>query len=189
MAKALFHKNQKVYVRPVGTWAIVERVLPQWVKGMDEPLRVHYDVGLGREFSAQELTAEDTMNKRNGSETDLLLETWRVFRAKNRWGNDYDNADHPFPGTFPVVQTDENDWGGWRVPGAEYDRDPQRIEYQARLISNAPQMLKLIKKFVDGVSAAPENYSAESRELARTGVYILRHVYDVPEVLPSKAAE
>ena len=36
MAKALFHKNQKVFVKPVGTWAIVERVLPQWVKGMDE---------------------------------------------------------------------------------------------------------------------------------------------------------
>ena len=58
MAKALFHKNQKVFVKPVGTWAIVERVLPQWVKGMEEPLRVHYDVGLGRDFSANELVAE-----------------------------------------------------------------------------------------------------------------------------------
>ena len=59
MAKALFHKNQKVYVKPVGTWAIVERVIPQWVKGMDEPLRVHYDVGLGREFSACLLYTSD----------------------------------------------------------------------------------------------------------------------------------
>lgn len=189
MAKALFHKNQKVYVRPVGTWAIVERVLPQWVKGMEEPLRIHYDVGLGREFSAQELTAEDAMGKRGGPEQDLLLETWRVFRAKNRWGSDDDNREHPHPGTFPVVQTDENDWGGWRVPGAEYDRDPHRIEYQARLISNAPQMLKVIKKFVDSVSAAPENFSSESRELARTGVLILRHVYDVPEDISTEAAE
>lgn len=189
MAKALFHKNQKVYVKPVGTWAIVERVLPQWVKGMDEPLRIHYDVGLGREFSAQELTAEDATDRRGGAEHDLLMEHWRVFRAKNRWGTDDDNQDHPHPGTFPVVQTDENDWGGWRVPGSEYDRDPLRIEYQARLISNSPQMLKLIKRLVDMVSAAPENFPSEAREIARTGVHILRHVYDVPEKLPAEAAE
>ena len=189
MAKALFHKNQKVYVKPVGTWAIVEKVLPQWVKGMEEPLRVHYDVGLGREFAAKELQSEDQLNQRSSTDSQLLLENWRVFRAKNRWGNDDDNREHPFPGTFPVVQTDENDWGGWRVPGSEYDRDPHRIEYQARLIANSPNMLKLIKSIVDNVSKAPENYPAEMRELARTGVYILRHVYDVPEELPSEAAE
>jgi len=55
MAKALFHKNQRVYVKPVGTWALVERVVPHWVKGIDEPIRIHYDLGLGREFSADEL--------------------------------------------------------------------------------------------------------------------------------------
>ena len=27
MAKALFHKNQRVYVKPVGTWALIERVV------------------------------------------------------------------------------------------------------------------------------------------------------------------
>ena len=25
MAKAAFHKNQKVFVKPVGTWAVVEQ--------------------------------------------------------------------------------------------------------------------------------------------------------------------
>ena len=35
MAKAAFHKNQKVFVKPVGTWAVVEQVLPQWVKGLE----------------------------------------------------------------------------------------------------------------------------------------------------------
>ena len=38
-----YHKHQRVYVRPVGTWAIVERVVPQWTKGLDEPLRIFYD--------------------------------------------------------------------------------------------------------------------------------------------------
>lgn len=189
MAKALFHKNQKVYVKPVGTWAIVERVMPQWVKGMDEPLRIHYDLGLGREFNASELTAEDNGNGKLQSSDDMLVEHWRVFRAKNRWGNDDDNRDHPYPGTFPVVQTDENDWGGWRVPGAEYDRDPQRIEYQARLIANSPVMLKLIKRLVEDITASPENASSSQREIARAGVLILRSVYDVPDQLPAEAAE
>lgn len=190
MAKALFHKNQKVFVKPVGTWAVVEQVLPQWVKGMDEPLRVHYDVGLGREFAATELMPEDKSSSAGTiSNNEDLLENWRVHRAKARWGADDDNSHHPQPGTFPVVVTDENDWGGWRVPGAEYDRDPSKIEYQARLISSSPQMLKLLKRLVDMVSDSPENATAEIREVARTGVHVLRHIYDVPEELPAEAAE
>ena len=30
MAKAQFHKNQRVFVKPVGTWALVEHVVPHW---------------------------------------------------------------------------------------------------------------------------------------------------------------
>ena len=67
MAKAAFHKNQRVFVKPVGTWAVVEKVMPQWVKGLDEPLKVYYDVGLGREFASSELTAEKA--ERNNRET------------------------------------------------------------------------------------------------------------------------
>ena len=52
MAKAQFHKNQRVYVKPVGTWALIERVVPHWVKGIEEPIRIHYDVGLGRNATA-----------------------------------------------------------------------------------------------------------------------------------------
>ena len=48
MAKALFHKSQRVFVKPVGTWATVEHVVPHWVKDVNEPLRVTYDCGLGR---------------------------------------------------------------------------------------------------------------------------------------------
>ena len=59
MAKAQFHKNQRVYVKPVGTWALIEHVVPHWAKGIDEPIRIHYDVGLGREFAAEELLSEE----------------------------------------------------------------------------------------------------------------------------------
>ena len=59
MAKAVFHKGQRVYVKPVATWAVIEEVRPQWVKGVEEPLRVSYDTGLGRDFQAHELAAEE----------------------------------------------------------------------------------------------------------------------------------
>ncbi|HIK64444.1 MAG TPA: hypothetical protein EYG02_05380, partial [Henriciella marina] len=67
MAKALFHKSQRVFIKPVGTWAIVEKVIPHWVKDVEEPLRVTYDVGLGREFSATELVSEEVMHGRSKS--------------------------------------------------------------------------------------------------------------------------
>ena len=31
MAKTLFHKAQRVYVKPVGTYSLVEKVIPYWV--------------------------------------------------------------------------------------------------------------------------------------------------------------
>ena len=65
MAKAVFHKSQRVFVKPVGTWALIEHLVPHWAKGLDEPLRVHYDVGLGREFTADELQSEEPLSDRH----------------------------------------------------------------------------------------------------------------------------
>ena len=141
MAKAVFHKHQRVFVRPVGTWALIEQVKPHWVKGMDEPVRISYDCGLGRDFSTTELAEEE----RDETETGR----WRLMRAKNKWQSADECAHHPFPGTFPIVVTDEQDWGGWRVPGAEYDRDPQLIEFQSRVISAAPTLMTLAEKLAE----------------------------------------
>ena len=122
MAKTVFQKNQKVWVESVGCWATVDKIVPIWAKGFDEPVRVTYDVGLGREFQAHELKAEDKVDPQEGG----LVSSWRVLRARNKWQQEGDCAHHPYPGTYPVVVTDPNDWGGWRTPGAEYDRDPHR---------------------------------------------------------------
>ena len=46
MAKAKYHKSQRVFVKPVGTWAYVEAVVPQWVKGCEEPIKIAYDCGM-----------------------------------------------------------------------------------------------------------------------------------------------
>lgn len=190
MAKALFHKSQRVYVKPVGTWALVEQVKPHWVKDVEEPLRVTYDVGLGREFSAGELVSEEVMHGRDrmAKDADLQGDTWRIQRAKNRWQEGAETSTHPYPGTFPVVMTDENDWGGWRVPGSEYDRDPSKIEYQARLIVNAPGMLKAVRQLVEFAAQNPKHVPADLKPLARECQLMLRHVYEVTDS-PKMAAE
>src|ERR1700758_4080831 len=78
MPEAQFRKGQPVYVKPVGTWALIEHVVPHWAKGIEEPIRVHYDVGLGREFSAEELLNEEPMGG-NGQGGDG--EHWRAARG------------------------------------------------------------------------------------------------------------
>jgi hypothetical protein len=172
MAKAQFHKNQRVYVKPVGTWALIERVLPQWTKGLDEPLRVFYDVGLGREFAAEELQAEapTAETKENGSEH------WRIMRARNKWQPAEDCARHPVPGTFPVVITGDAEWGGWRVPGAEYDLAPEKIERQARLIASAPRLVDFASNLVDWARKSGEDMPTELVSLAHDAQDILEHV-------------
>ncbi|MDP3735809.1 MAG: hypothetical protein Q8R02_00375 [Hyphomonadaceae bacterium] len=175
MAKAAFHKNQKVFVKPVGTWAIIEHVLPQWVKGLDEPLKVHYDVGLGREFSASELTAD----KSSGPIDDVAdLEQWRINRARNRWNDTNDIPNHPFPGTFPVVTTDDKNWGGWRVPSAEYDRDPQKIEFQARIIASSPHLMSICKALAQFGMNHSDDIPAELLDLAKNSTVLLRRIYE-----------
>ncbi|HAH08780.1 MAG TPA: hypothetical protein DCL48_01620, partial [Alphaproteobacteria bacterium] len=97
MAKATFHKNQRVFVRPVGTWALVEKVMPQWAKGLDEPLRVFYDVGLGREFASEELQCETVPDAVQAKRQ----EHWRLVRSRNKWKSPAECTHHPFPGTHP----------------------------------------------------------------------------------------
>lgn len=161
MARAQFQKGQKVWVDCVGAWAHIEKVQPVWAKGFDEPVRVTYDVGLGREFLAHELQlpVEDSAASDLGD--------WRLLRARNKWQPLEDCAHHPLPGTYPVVVTDTADWGGWRVPGAEYDRDPARIEMQARVIAAAPRLMALAAEMVALVSESPEDAPPAMLALAR----------------------
>jgi hypothetical protein len=174
MAKAQFHRHQRVWVESVGTWAVVEKIMPTWAKGFDEPVRVTYELGLGREFLAGELQAEQTKSAEEGQ-----AGSWRMLRARNKWQQPEDCAHHPVPGTFPVVVTDAEDWGGWRVPGAEYDRDPHKIETQARVIVCAPSLLKLARDLQQSVADAPEDAPPAMQELARRAGELLRFIADV----------
>lgn len=171
MAKAQFHKNQRVYVKPVGTWALVERVVPHWAKGLDEPIRVFYDVGLGREFSADELQAEQPLHDdANGKDH------WRVIRARNKWQPAEDCARHPVPGTYPIIVTGEAEWGGWRVPGAEYDLDPDKIEKQARLIASAPRLATFATELIEWARRSGEDMPTDLAELAHNAQDLLTNV-------------
>ncbi len=171
MAKAQFHKNQRVYVKPVGTWAIIERVVPQWVKDVDEPLRVFYDVGLGRDFNAGELQTEQSAEL---TEVDPAMEEWRVIRAANKWRSVEECAGHPFPGTYPVIMTaSTKEGGGWRVPGVEYDLSPERVERQARIMAAGPKFMVLLHRLVDYAKSNPENLPEDLLVLARDAETIM----------------
>ena len=172
MAKAAFHKNQRVYVKPVGTWALIERVVPHWAKGLDEPLRIFYDVGLGREFAAEELQAETPLVE----DKSTTNENWRIVRARNKWQPAEDCSRHPVPGTFPVVITGDAEWGGWRVPGAEYDLDPGKVERQARMIANAPRLVEFASSLVDWARKSGEDMPTELADLAHTAQDVLTAV-------------
>jgi hypothetical protein len=177
MAKAVFHKGQRVYVRPVGTWATVEQVKPQWVKGVEEPLRVTYDAGLGREFQAHELAAEE----KEVQKPDLIeTENWRVLRATNRKVGDMRDASHPYPGSYPVVVTDEKDWGGWRVPVAEYDREPTRIEHQARVFANALRLMRVTRELIEFAQDFPQETPPQLQELAQQAEMVMAAIYHEP---------
>ena len=174
MAKTVFQKNQRVWVEAVGAWANVEKIVAIWAKGFDEPVRVTYDVGLGREFFAHELKPEDQV-----VDADEQGERWRLLRAKNKWQLAEDTPHHPFPGTYPVVVTDPQDWGGWRVPGAEYDRDPNKIELQARLIAASPKLMQLAEDLVRAVDDAPDDAPPEMLRMATTARAVLKTVTEV----------
>lgn len=173
MVKAVFHKGQRVYVKPVATWAVVEGVNPHWVKGVEEPLRVTYDAGLGREFQAHELAEDKEHAKAELIETD----NWRILRSVNRLSADAHDPRHPFPGTFPVVVTDEKDWGGWRVPMAEYDRDPVRIEHQAQIIANALLLMRVAHELIEFTCENPHEVPAHLVTLAQQAEIVMTAIY------------
>lgn len=53
--KAKFHKGDRVLVMPVGTVSVVQEIVPLWILGQREPVRIFYECGLGRLFEADEL--------------------------------------------------------------------------------------------------------------------------------------
>lgn len=179
MAKAQFHKNQRVYVKTVGTWSLIERVLPQWAKGLDEPLRIFYDVGLGREFAAEELQSETVHNSVASAGN---VEAWRMVRGRNKYKSPEECSNHPYPGTHPQVVTGEAEWGGWRVPGAEYDLYPEKIEHQARMIVSAPKMAALLHVLCEYTKQEPENVPDDIQRLCKEANSLLRYInQDVPQ--------
>jgi hypothetical protein len=176
MAKAKFHKSQRVFVKPVGTWAYVESVVPKWMKGCEEPIKIAYDCGMGREFAQDELE-EESLALQNGFGTSING-PWRVVRGQNRWKSAEQCAHHPYPGTHPVVVTSDREWGGWRVPGAEYDLDPYRIEKQSQVIARAPVLQKLLEEFVQRAEQEPENMGDDLAKLARIARRVLSEISD-----------
>jgi hypothetical protein len=192
MAKALFHKSQRVFVKPVGTWALIEKVVPHWVKDVDEPLRVTYECGLGRSFQAHELAAEESLavdaQVLRPDDDDSLLEHWHIARRRAKWRARIGGLGISDVGTYPVIVTDEDDQGGWRVTGGEYDRDPQRIEHQARMITCTPDLLQTARQIADFYQENPDECPSELQQVVQRCASILRFVYQLNETVEAESA-
>ena len=125
----------------------------------------------------RELEEESTalqVNAANG-----LNGTWRILRGQNCWKSAEQCGHYPHPGTHPMIVTTERDWGGWRgwrVPGAEYDLDPYRIERQAEIIVRAPVFMKLLEEFVERAEQEPENLSDDMNKLAQLTRRVLSEI-------------
>jgi hypothetical protein len=78
------------------------------------------------------------------------------------------------------VVTDATDWGGWRTPGAEYDRDPRKIEHQARVISCAPQLLAIAQELVELISLSADQAPEPVLALAQRAGAIQRYLSEMP---------
>lgn len=191
MAKALFHKMQRVYVKPVGTWALVEQVIPHWVKDVAEPLKVTYECGLGRQFQASELVSEQAMHGDAPSDhdDDLLHEHWRIGRRSTKWRTAMGHHSGDNLGTFPVVLTDEGDAGGWRVNPADFDRDPNRVEYQARMMVQTPDLLRIARRIAEVAADNPDSFPEDLLPVAKQCATILRYVYQLNDAPDTVAAE
>ena len=85
-------------------------------------------------------------------------------------------ASHPVPGTYPVVMTGEADWGGWRVPGAEYDLNPAKVEEQARLIASAPQLASFATGLVEWARKSGEEMPSALVDMAHNAQDLLSQV-------------
>lgn len=95
MALAQFQKGQTVWVKCVGAWAEIEKVKPVWAKGFSEPIRVTYEVGLGREFQANELfvPTEDASSANMG--------LWRLMRCATSGSSPRTAPITPSPAPIP----------------------------------------------------------------------------------------
>jgi hypothetical protein len=74
------------------------------------------------------------------------------------------------------VVTGQAEWGGWRVPGAEYDLDPEKVERQARMIANAPKLVTVASNLVEWARRSGEEMPSELVQLAHDAQDVLTHV-------------
>jgi len=40
MVKAVLQRNQRLWVDSVGAWGVIEKIIPVWAHGFDEPVKL-----------------------------------------------------------------------------------------------------------------------------------------------------
>ena len=83
-------------------------------------------------------------------------------------------------GNGTVVVTGQADWGGWRVPMSEYDRDPQRVEHQSRVFANALRLMRVARELIEFAQDYPHETPGQLQDLAKQAEMVLAAVYHEP---------
>ena len=74
--------------------------------------------------------------------------------------------------------TDPTGWGGWRVSAAEYDRDPDIIEHQARLMVKAPALHRLVEDLISLVISETDRLPEDLITLAQKARQVIGDIED-----------
>ena len=76
-----------------------------------------------------------------------------------------------------------------RVSPAHFDADPERIEHQARMIVQTPDLLRIARRISEFAVEQPDELPEDLRPVARTCAAILRYVYQLNDAPETVAAE
>ena len=117
---------------------------PIWAKGFDEPVRITYDVGLGREFRGEDLRADSHVRRRpsRGRRAASGASCARATSGRRRRTAATIRCPAPSRWSSPTPPTGAA--GGCRGPSTT--ATPTSIEHQARLVVSAPKLMRLARE-------------------------------------------
>jgi hypothetical protein len=63
---------------------------------------------------------------------------------------------------------------------AEYERDPERIERQARLFANGQRLVRVARELIEFAANSPQDTPPQMRSLAQAAGLVLNAIYRPP---------
>ena len=151
--------------------AYVEAVVPTWVKGCEEPIKISYDCGMGREFAQEELEEEILLRSRSTPRMALAAPGASCAATiAGRAPSSAGTTRHASHGRDHRARLGRLARSGRRIRSRSLC-----IERQAEIV-RAPIFMKLLEEFVEYADQEPENLSDDLTKLAQIARRIISEV-------------